>query len=318
LSAIVPATDRPPTLPGCLRALEVADEPPEEIVVVDRPAGAGPAHARNIGALRATSSVLVFVDADVEVRRDALARIRAAFREDPKLDAVFGSYDDDPIARSVVSSFRNLLHHHVHRTSAGPATTFWSGLGAVRRTTFESCGGFDADRFPHPSVEDVDLGMRFAAKGARVVLDPRIEAVHRKGWTLRAMVRTDFSRRGVPWVALQARSRSLLTTLNLGWRHRLSAALCVGGLAAAVLRRPLGASGAVCALVALNLPFYALLLRRRGPLEAIAGIGLHVVHHLTATASVPVGLAVHALEAAGRRKAVHRVLGRIRGTGPRC
>lgn len=306
LSVIVPATDRPPTLPGCLRALEVADEPPEEIIVVDRPAGAGPAHARNIGALQATGSILVFVDADVEVRRDALARIRAAFREDRELDAVFGSYDDDPTARGVISSFRNLLHHHVHQTSAGPATTFWTGLGAVRQAAFESCGGFDADRFPHPSVEDVDLGMRLAAKGARVILDPRVEAMHRKAWTLRGMVHTDLFRRGVPWVALVVRSRSCSRSLNLGWRHRLSASVCAGGLAAAVLRRPLGAAGAVCALVALNLPFYALLLRRRGPLEAIAGVGLHVVHHLTATASVPVGLAVHALEAVGRGAASDR------------
>lgn len=307
LSVIVPATDRPPTLLGCLRALEVADEPPEEIIVVDRPAGAGPAHARNSGALQATGSVLLFVDADVEVRRDALARIRTSFRDDRELDAVFGSYDDDPTARSVVSSFRNLLHHHVHQTSAGPATTFWSGLGAVRRKTFESCGGFDPDRFPRPSIEDVDLGTRLAAKGARVILDPRIEAVHRKGWTLRTMVRTDFFRRGVPWVALQARSRSCSRVLNLGWRHRLSAGVCIGGLAAAILRRPLGVAGAGGLLIALNRSFYALVLRRRGPREAIAGVGLHVVHHLTATASVPTGLAVHFLEQARRRDAFDRL-----------
>lgn len=312
LSVIVPASDRPPTLFGCIRALEVADEPPEEIIVVDEPSGAGPAHVRNLGALRATGSVLVFVDADVEVRRDALARIRACFRDDRELDAVFGSYDDDPTARSVVSSFRNLLHHHIHQTSAGPATTFWSGLGAVRRTTFESCGGFDADRFPHPSIEDVDLGMRFAGKGARVILDPSIEAVHRKGWTLRTMVRTDFWRRGVPWVGLLARSRACSSALNLGWRHRLSAGVCVGGLAAAIMRRPLGVAGAGGLLVALNLPFYALLLRRRGPLEAIAGVGLHVVHHLTATTSVPVGLAMQALEAAGLARAFNGVFGRLR------
>lgn len=306
LSAIVPATDRPPTLAACLRALEIADQPPEEIIVVDEPVGAGPALARNIGALRATGSLLVFVDADVEVRRDALARIRAGFRNDPELAAVFGSYDDDPTARSVVSSFRNLLHHHVHQTSAGPATTFWSGLGAVRRTAFESCGGFDADRFPHPSVEDVDLGMRLAAKGARVILDPRVEAVHRKAWTLRTMVQTDLFRRGIPWVALQVRRRSSSSVLNLGWRHRLSAGLCAGGLAAAVLRRPLGAAGAVGVLIALNRSFYSLLLRRRGPLEAVAGVGLHVVHHLTAAVSVPAGVAKHALEATRRRGALAR------------
>ena len=50
------------------------------------------------------------------------------------------------------------------------------------------------------------------------------------------------------------------------------------------------------ALVVLNHDFYGLLWRRRGPLEAAAGVALHVVHHLTAVAAVPVGLGAHALE----------------------
>ena len=87
---------------------------------------------------------------------DALARIRAAFADDPGLTAVFGSYDDAPPG-GTVAAFRNLLHHHVHHRGAGPASTFWSGLGAIRRDAFLAVGGFDGERFPHPSVEDVDL-----------------------------------------------------------------------------------------------------------------------------------------------------------------
>ena len=34
---------------------------------------------------------------------------------DPGLTALFGSYDDHPPARDVVSQFRNLLHHFVHQ-----------------------------------------------------------------------------------------------------------------------------------------------------------------------------------------------------------
>ncbi|MGH7896935.1 MAG: acetone carboxylase subunit gamma, partial [Candidatus Binatia bacterium] len=44
------------------------------------------------------------------------------------------------------SRFRNLLHRHVHQEGAGPATTFWAGLGAIRREAFERVGGFDALR----------------------------------------------------------------------------------------------------------------------------------------------------------------------------
>jgi len=124
LSLVIPATDRPPTLERALAAVARAAAGPEEVIVVDEPFEVGPAAARNLGSRRAGGDVLVFIDADVEVHDDAFSRIRAAFDDDAGLDAVFGSYDDDPAAGSVVSDFRNLLHHHVHHQNAGAATTF--------------------------------------------------------------------------------------------------------------------------------------------------------------------------------------------------
>jgi hypothetical protein len=290
LTAIVPATDRPPTLGRCLEALRAASSPPEEVLVVSEPEGAGPASARNQGARRAAGDVLMFVDADVVVHPDAVARVRAAFA-DPGLTAVFGSYDDDPEAPGAVSGFRNLLHHHVHQAAAGPALTFWAGLGAVRREAFLAAGGFDADRYAVPSVEDIELGTRLCADGARIVLDPDLLGTHLKEWGLGEVIRTDFSRRGVPWAELLARSNGSTDVLNLGWRHRLSAIASIVAAAAILLRRPLAAAGAAGFLVGLNRRFYALLLRRRGAREAAAGLGLHALHHLTASAALAVGLA---------------------------
>jgi GT2 family glycosyltransferase len=283
LSAIVPATNDPPTLERCVAALAGADE----VVVVESSPGPGPAAARNEGAARATGDVLVFVDADVVVHPDALGRIRRAFNADPELAALFGSYDDEPEHPGVVSGFRNLLHHHVHQTAAGLATTFWAGLGAIRRDAFEAAGGFDAARYPHPSVEDIDLGMRVAAAGGRIRLDPDVLGTHLKRWTLAGMLHTDFARRGVPWVELLLDGSGGSTALNLGWRHRLSA---LAVLAAVAARRRRVVAASVVALVALNIDFYALLLRRRGPVHAAAGVGLHALHHLAGIAAVPTAI----------------------------
>jgi len=290
LSAVVPATNAPPTLERCLGAIRAAEAPPEEVVVVREPALAGPAEARNLGAAAATGDVLVFVDADVVVHPDACRRIRAAFEADAGLTAVFGSYDDAPPAPGLVSGFRNLLHHHVHQSSPGPATTFWAGLGAVRRDAFLAAGGFDAARYPHASVEDVELGMRLAEGGARIELDPELLGMHLKGWGLVEMVRTDFARRGVPWAALLLEGRGSPTALNLGWRHRVSALAAVGLAAALVARRPRAAALALAALVAVNGSFYALLARRRGRAETVAGVGLHALHHLVSASAAGAAL----------------------------
>jgi hypothetical protein len=296
LSVVVPATDSPPTLDRCLEALRTSLRVPDELLVQREAVGPGPAAARNEGAGRARGEVLVFVDADVEVHPDALARIERAFGTRPRLAALFGSYDDGPEAPGTVSRFRNLLHHHVHQSSAGPADTFWAGLGAVRRSVFEAVGGFDAERFAHPSVEDIELGMRLRRAGEPIVLDPMVLGCHLKAWSLPAMLRADFARRAVPWVRLQAEQGAAGTALNLGWRHRLSAMAALALAWGAVRRRPRVAIGAGGAMLILNARFYALLAGRGGPSLVAAGFGLHALHHLCAAAAVPVGLLAHARE----------------------
>ena len=293
ITAIVPATNRPATLDACTDAIRRTSQAPEEVIVVTEASAPGPAAARNEGARQAAGDILAFVDADVIVHDDVFSRLRAAFEADGDLDGVFGSYDDRPAAAGVVSRFRNLLHHHTHHTSAGPATTFWGGIGALRREAFEDVGGFDELRFREPSVEDIELGMRLHDRGARIVLDPGVKGTHLKAWSLREMVRTDFLRRGVPWVQLLLERESGASTLNLSWRHRMSTLSVLIGVVALAKRRALTVLGAGAVLVALNRSFYSLLVRRLGIGGALVGVGLHAIHLLVAAVSVPAALVVH-------------------------
>ena len=287
LSVIVPATDRPPTLDRCVAAIRAGLESEDELHVVTEPPACHPSVARNQGATETTGDVLVFVDADVEVRDDAIARLREAFEQDPTLAAAFGSYDDAPGEDGTVSAFRNLLHHHVHQRSPGEARTFWTGLGAVRRTAFAAVGGFDPGlRY----LEDVDFGMRLSADGYRVVLDPAIQGKHLKRWSLWEMVRTDFVGRGIPWVELLLRHRHSTGVLNLDWRHRLSALASLLGVLALVRRRPGLLAACAAALVVVNRDFYRVLLDRRGLGATATGVVLHAVHHLVGIAAVPFGV----------------------------
>jgi Glycosyl transferase family 2 len=296
LAAVVPATDAPATLERCLAALRASSSPPDELLVIEGPPGAGPAQARNAGAAEASAEVLAFVDADVEVHADALERARRAFAADPRLVAVFGSYDDRPADPGTVSRFRNLLHHHVHSSAPGPAQTFWAGLGAIRRDAFLAAGGFDAERYPGPAIEDIELGMRLVAEGAAITLDPEIRGTHLKRWSLAGMVRTDLLRRGIPWVRLQLEAGRSSAALNLAWRHRLGALAAVATVAAAAARRPVAATAALGCLVGLNARFYSLLRRRGGLRLALAGVPLHVLHHLVSVTAAAAGAVGHALE----------------------
>lgn len=261
----------PPPKPAWLDRADV------RVVATNR--RSGPAIARNLAAQSARGSVLFFVDADVELAPDAIERVLASFDSDPDLVALFGAYDDEPAAMGVVSTFRNLLHHHTHAANPGEACTFWTGCGAVRTAALLDLGGFD-ESFAHPSVEDIELGMRIAANGGRIVLDPDLRCKHLKCWTLGSMVFTDIVHRAAPWTRLILSRKHLPTTLNLDWRGRLGAifALCLAASLLAGLYTPVGLWAALALaamLVLLNRDLYRLCLDKRGFQFAVASVALH-------------------------------------------
>ncbi|MFN5163443.1 MAG: glycosyltransferase family 2 protein [Cyanobacteriota bacterium] len=244
---------------------------------------AGPEVTRNLGAHTASAPVLLFVDADVELHHDSLERMRAHFRPPGAWTAVFGSYDDRPVARGLVSEFRNLLHHHTHTSHPGPAGTFWTGCGAVRRDRFLALGGFDPNC--EGGCEDIELGIRLTQAGDRILLDPTILGTHHKRWTLRSMVLTDIRLRALPWSRLLKKNRQLPVTLNLSIASRLSGLASVllpfSLLASPWCPAPWGpallmlAAALVLCLLLLNRRFYGFLLRHRGPAFLLGSLPLH-------------------------------------------
>jgi len=302
IAIVVPVYNGAATLGECLAALTAGLAPDDEIVVVDDGSSdasadvaaaahvpvvrcaetGGPAAARNAGARAVGGDVLLFVDADVVVAADVVARVRSTFASRPEIAAVFGSYDDRPRASGVVSAYRNLLHHYVHQHGASEAFSFWAGCGAVRRAAFEQVGGFD-ERPWRRAIEDIELGYRLRAAGHRILLDHELFATHLKRWTLPAMLWTDLMARAVPWTRLILETPSQAHDLNLTLAQRWSVALVGGGLAALVfaIRWPtllLPALAALAAVVVLNRDFYRFLARRRGAAFALASIPLHLLY----------------------------------------
>ena len=290
LSVVVPVYNGGSRLERCLEALLASDFRDYEIVVVDdgsadgsaaaasqargvevHALGArrGPAAARNRGSAHARGSIILFVDADIVVRIDTLARVAAHFRLSPSLAAVFGSYDDVPAAQNFVSQFKNLLHHFVHQQSLTQAETFWAGCGAVRREALEAVGGFDERKYNRPSIEDIELGRRLRRAGFRIILDRELQVTHLKRWTLSSMLRADIFDRALPWSRLILRDGGMINDLNLRVSDRVSAALT--GLAVALLflsyLRPMLLAAMLATLTAvflLNLRFHCFLKEQRG------------------------------------------------------
>jgi glycosyltransferase involved in cell wall biosynthesis len=184
----------------------------------------GPAFARNLGARASKGDVIFFIDADVCVHADTLARVRANFDDDPDLAAVIGSYDDSPHCQDFLSQYKNLMHCYVHQHGRREACTFWSGCGAIRKKIFLEHSGFD-ESYRRPAIEDIELGYRLTRAKNKMVLDPLLRVKHLKAWSFISLVKTDIFDRGIPWTELILRDKNLPNDLNLQLSQRVSVAL---------------------------------------------------------------------------------------------
>jgi glycosyltransferase involved in cell wall biosynthesis len=323
ISVVVPVRNDPGHLRSCLQSLAASDGADREVIVVDDASTdetadvadslgarvlrlerrAGPAAARNRGAEAARGEHLFFVDADVCVHPETVARVASAFAADPGIDALFGSYDLRPGASNFLSQYKNLFHHFVHQEGSAEASTFWSGCGAIKRSVFLEMGGFDA-RYARPCIEDIELGARLRRAGRRIALRKDIQATHLKRWTLAGIVKSDVWDRGVPWTELILRDRTLPDDLNLKLAQRVSAALAYAVVLALVaapwralgMRTPtwlLVAAGLLLAIVAINRRFYAFFARERGAWFAARVVPLHVLYYLYSGVALAIGVARH-------------------------
>jgi hypothetical protein len=248
----------------------------------------GPAGARNVASKQAVGDVLWFVDADVVVHDDAARVVRDAFRAE-KVTAVFGSYDDKPPADNFGSQYKNLVHHHYHQHADPVASTFWSGCGAIRKDAFIAAGGFDAETYPFPSIEDIDLGYRLRRNGGEIRLVHELLSTHLKVWSIAGLVHTDIFRRALPWARLLVTREGLLDDLNVGSFERLRAA--VAGIAVLAicgsivgLVPPLLLGAILLTVVTANWHLAALFVRRRGLVFGLAGLAFHQIYYIYSTA----------------------------------
>lgn len=328
LSVVVPAHNSTATLRECLDALRASDLPRDswELIVVDDGSeddtsaiassladrvlstgsvAKGPAFARNRGAELARSANIAFVDADVSVHADALRLMLDVLDGSSGFAAVFGSYDDAPRDPSTVSQYRNLLHHYVHNRNAGETATFWAGCGAVKKEVFDRAGGFDENRYPRPQIEDIELGYRLRAAGARILIDPRIQCSHHKSWDMASMVRTDLNDRAIPWVKLLLSSpdKGSSPSPSLGGREILgaaavSAAVFFAAMAFTRYTIPalIGLALSIMAAVWINRGLYGWFVSKKGAGFAAKAVPLHIVYQLVSAVAVPLGVAMYVSE----------------------
>jgi glycosyltransferase involved in cell wall biosynthesis len=139
-------------------------------------ANAGPAAARNRGALEAQGKILLFTDDDCVPMPDWLEAMLAPFN-DPEVVGAKGVYRTHQ--KSLAARFVQIEYEDKYRLMAGlPSIDFIDTYSAgFRRDRFLEMTGYDTS-FPVACAEDIELSYRMSARGWKMKFVPAAIVYH--------------------------------------------------------------------------------------------------------------------------------------------
>ncbi len=207
LSVIVPTYGRPATIVALLERLDAQTLAPTrfEVIVVDdgtptpieldvarhrysltllRQANAGPGAARNLALEHVRAPLTLILNDDAVPAPSLLEKHLTAHRNCARRTALLGRFDFT--ARALRSPFVQLLQgsnllfdfpslEHGRRLGW---EHFWTCNLSLPTAALREAGGFDAQTFREPIVEDVELGYRLAQRGWQVEFRSDLECEH--------------------------------------------------------------------------------------------------------------------------------------------
>ncbi len=211
ISIIIPVKNGEKTLEYTLRSISAQDHKSLETIVVDdhssdnsinllkkhnvtvvKNNGTGVAHARNTGSKYAKGDIILFIDADIILPENALSLIKEALTE----SRIAGAVGIESIAvpyGSFFSRFKNLWMNYTFSHLPKYIHSFYTSCAAIRKKDFERLGGFDVN-YVKPNVEDTAFGRKMANNGYLTVVIKDLQIQHKKEYTLKSLIKTDFLR----------------------------------------------------------------------------------------------------------------------------
>jgi GT2 family glycosyltransferase len=258
----------------------------------------GLAYARNRGAELAHGEAIAFIDSDVMILPDTLARMHKYLDGQQGLAAISTALDSEPGASNFISQYWSLLLHFGDKTHPGICGHFSSRCGMVRRSALMSIGMFDEWKFGTGTLEGVELGLRFERGGYDVLLDPAIQVTGLKRWTLSTVFREVWNRSALLARSLGYQRTRMRTPGDVVFtlsRAAIPALALLGtaGLSAAFLPTPAGwpvrVAIVVAAVVLTNFSVLRFFLRERGFAFAVGVVPVHFLFQSVGAAGLCAG-----------------------------
>ncbi len=213
VSIVIPVRNGHETLGACLWSIRRSSYRNVEVFVVDDHStddsvgiaegyhckvmgtgeGSGANHARNLGARSAKGEIIIFIDADIMVRRDTILEIVETLGNEG-VDAVVGIYTARHRHESFVSQYKNLWIRYSYIKSPPTIDWLFGSISGIKRAAFEKLGGFNVELLARHGHDDIELGKRLFRADLNIVLNMDLEVEHLKRYTIASFARNEFDR----------------------------------------------------------------------------------------------------------------------------
>lgn len=211
ISIIIPAYNSSLTLKECLEAIFNSNFKNFEVIVIsdnstDNSVGIakqyqckiielsenkGPAFARNEGAKISEGDILLFVDSDVIIKKDALNYLSKKFLQN-EIDAIQGIYSHEPTYKSIVTQYQMSYNcYYIWPENKKYASTLSTCCLAIRKKIFLNLKGFNVN-FKRPSAEDEEFGYFLIDKGYKILILRELNVEHRVNYNLKHFIKKKF------------------------------------------------------------------------------------------------------------------------------
>jgi len=228
-----------------VEVLVIDDYSNESIENIVRPYGfrlermrqhSGAGATRNFGAALAVGDILLFIDCDVIVPRDSLRKVLCYFDTDPRLTALSARPAIDNGGTGFFNAYKCIFSYNLFHRTQKDVCYLWTSFAAVRADPFRKVGEFSTN-YKYAGWEDLELGLRLASIGCKIINSDRIEVIHRHFHNFRSLIKNDW-KRAADYMKLLVHQHGIIRRIRSGGQslqHHEKFALPLSVLLGAVL-----------------------------------------------------------------------------------
>lgn len=206
ISVIIPAYNSESTLKDCLKSVFSSSIKPLEVIVVDDfsadksaeiakqfpvklislAKNYGSGYARNTAVENSSGEILLFIDADVMIKRNTLNVLIESFIKDTALDAVIGLFSKEHPNKNFFSQYKNLYMHFAFSRIHGHVDFLFTSICAIKKTAYLS---FSKTRL---KADDTEAGQRYKIAEKKIGSNKDLEVIHLKAYRFISFIKNDF------------------------------------------------------------------------------------------------------------------------------